>query len=134
MNRKRMRAAAIVMTLILAVMMLAGCGAKKDGDAAAAGKNVTIEVVSQDGSSVSYDVATEQEFLKGAMDELAEGGEFSYEEENGMVMTVNGVTADYEKDQAYWAIYVNDEFGQYGIADQPLADGDTYKLEYTPAQ
>ena len=41
-----------------------------------------------------------------------------------------GATADYDAYGAYWSIYVNDEYGQYGADQQPVADGDTFKLCY----
>ena len=43
---------------------------------------------------------------------------------------VNGLTADYAADGAYWGIYVNGEYGQFGIESQPVADGDAFSLVY----
>lgn len=51
-----------------------------------------------------------------------------------MVESVNGVFADYVKDGAYWAIYVDGAYGNYGIDAQPLEDGHTYQLVYTIAE
>ena len=31
---------------------------------------------------------------------------------------------------AYWAIYVNDEYGMYSLDTQPVTDGDSYALVY----
>ena len=45
--------------------------------------------------------------------------------------TVNGLTADYAVDGAYWSIYVNGEYGNYSADQQPVADGDVYGLVYT---
>ena len=45
--------------------------------------------------------------------------------------TVNGLTADYAEDGAYWSIYVNGEYGSYSADQQPVADGDVYGLVYT---
>jgi len=47
------------------------------------------------------------------------------------ITTVNGVTADFDKDGAYWSIMVNGEYGQYGADSQPVADGDEFQLVYT---
>ena len=68
------------------------------------------------------------------MDEAAEKTDFSYEGEEGdyglYIETVNGLTADYDADGAYWAVYVNGEYGQNSVDLQPVADGDTYRLSY----
>lgn len=130
------RIAVVIMALVLtvSVLLMTGCSGKKQGgDAGQAEKTYTLQVVSQDGSVKEYTDATTEEYLKGAMDELTQEQDFTYEETSGMVITVDGERADYNEDGAYWAIYVNDEYGQYGIAEQPITDGDTYKFEYTPA-
>ena len=71
-------------------------------------KAVTLDVVRADKTSDHYDATTQQEFLKGVLDELAETADFSYEETGGMIITVNGERADFNKDKAYWAIFVNE--------------------------
>ena len=73
------------------------------------------------------------------MDELsANGSGFSYagtDSEYGlMVEYVNEERADYAQDGAYWALYVNGEYGQYGADSQPVADGETYSWVYESAQ
>lgn len=92
-------------------------------------KNVTIEVIDSSGEKTSYSIKTDAQYLKEAMDD-AKG--LSYETDaTDMVMTVNGETADYSADQAYWAFYVNGEYCNYGIAQQPVADQDQFTIEYT---
>ncbi len=97
-------------------------------------KAITIQVVDDEQKSVTYEVKTDAEYLRQAMEE-AEGLEFSGTEgEYGMmVITVNGVTADYNVNGAYWSFYVNDEYCNYGIDTQPVLDGDAFRIEYTPA-
>ena len=41
---------------------------------------------------------------------------------------VNGVTADYEKDQTYWSLYIDGEYAQTGVDMTAVNDGSTYKL------
>lgn len=98
-------------------------------------KNVTITVVASDGAKTEYSVKTDAEFLKGAMDQ-AEGLSYSGTESDYglMVDTVNGERADYTLDGAYWAFYVNGEYCNYGIETQPVADGDAFIIQYTPAE
>ena len=103
------------------------------------GKNITIEVTGSNGETADYELSTDAEFLKQAMDELAADNEqFSYsgtDSEYGMMVEyVNDERALYAEDGAYWALYVNGEYGQYGVDSQPVADGDTYTWTYEKAQ
>lgn len=45
-----------------------------------------------------------------------------------VLMTVNGIETDWTN--TYIAIYVNDEYSNYGIDDIPLHDGDTIRFQY----
>ena len=98
-------------------------------------KAITIEVVDQNQQTMNYELTTDAEFLRQAMEE-AEGLTFSgSESEYGlMVDTVNGVRADYTLYGAYWSFTVNGEYSMYGIDSQPVMDGDTYGIIYTLAQ
>jgi len=51
-----------------------------------------------------------------------------------MVDTINGLRADYTADKAYWSFYINGEYCNFGIDQQPIADGDQFKIEYTAAE
>ena len=95
-------------------------------------KEITIEVIDSGAESTTYEVKTDAEYLRQAMEE-AEGLEFSgTESEYGlMVDTVNGETADYNTDGAYWSFYVNDTYCNYGIDTQPVEDGDAFRIVYT---
>ena len=46
------------------------------------------------------------------------------------VKTVNGMTADYDKDQHYWAFYINGEYALTGVDGTDITEGTTYRLEY----
>ena len=94
------------------------------------GKNVTLIIAGKDAERTEYIHTTTADYLKGVMEEI-DGLE--YETTDGMVMSVNGVRADYVLDGAYWAFYVNDGYCNYGIADQPVNDGDIFRIEYTKA-
>lgn len=98
-------------------------------------KSITIEVVKKSSESQNYELKTDAEYLRQAMEE-ADGLTFSGTEgEYGlMIDTVNGETADYNVDGAYWAFYVNGEYCMYGIDTQPVEDGDAFSIIYTPGQ
>lgn len=98
-------------------------------------KEVIIEVVDSNGKSTEYEVKTDAEYLHGAMDD-ADG--LTYDGEDSTygftVFTVNGESAVYETDGAYWSFYVNDEYCNYGIDSQPVNDGDEFSIVYTAAE
>ena len=94
-------------------------------------KAITIEVVDNAQESTVYELNTDAEYLRQAMEE-AEGLTFSgTESEYGlMVDTVNDILADYSVDGAYWSFYVNDAYCNYGIDTQPVEDGDAFLIQY----
>ena len=44
---------------------------------------------------------------------------------------VNGIAADWDKDQTYWAFYINGEYATTGISDTPITADTTYGLTLT---
>lgn len=95
-------------------------------------KEITIEVVDHEAENIVYSFKTDAEYLRQAMEE-ADGLEFSGAEgEFGLMVTVvNGVTADYNVNGAYWAFYVNGDYCKFGIDMQPVMDGDAFRIVYT---
>ena len=95
-------------------------------------KSITIQVAGPEEEKTEYALKTDAEYLRQAMEE-AEGLTFSGQEsEYGMMEdTVNGLTADYNADGAYWSFYVNGEYCNNGIDSQPVADGDAFSIVYT---
>lgn len=96
-------------------------------------KSITLEVLNQEKQTSEYQVQTDAEFLRQAMEE-AKG--FTFDGEEGdygfTLFTINGETHNWNVDGSYWAVYVNGEYGQYGIDSQPVEDGDVFRFEYTP--
>ncbi|MCM1104551.1 MAG: DUF4430 domain-containing protein [Clostridium sp.] len=114
--------------LVMAVLMsgLIACGGKDEGKC-----KITVEVVDDQGETKSYESSTDAEVLYDALLEIDGLTLDGYESDYGYYITgVNGLTADYDADGAYWSIYVNGEYGSYGVDSQPIADGDTYRLAY----
>lgn len=131
-NRKKLViAAAVVVAAAVIFGVIYLCFAPK---AAEGSKTLTIEVVDDAGASEVFTVHTDAEYLREALEATegltVEGTESDY---GLMVETVNGVTADYSTDGAYWAFYVNGEYCNYGVDEQPVADRETYSIVYTTA-
>lgn len=98
-------------------------------------KAITIEVVDDAQESTVYELNTDAEYLRQAMDEATEQG-FTYSgtesEEYGLtIYTINGVTADFNTSNAYWAIYVNGEYGNYSVDKQVVTNQDVFRFVYT---
>ena len=95
-------------------------------------KNITISVVNSKAETTEYRLKTDAQFLRQAMDE-AEG--LTYTGTEGayglMISAVNGETADYNVDASYWGFFVNGEYCNYGIDQQPVNDGDAFSIVYT---
>lgn len=100
----------------------------------AGSKAITIEVINSAEESTVYELNTDVSYLAEAMDE-AEGLEYVAEDgPYGLVVSaVNGETAVYETDGAYWSFCVNGDYCNYGISEQPVEDGDAFQIIYTKA-
>ena len=137
----------------LAVGLLAGCGASSTASSAAASSEAVSSVAASseaasaeaseakvkaqftvtgaDGESQTFDLeVTDGEKLS---DALAEAGIISEEEAAaGFVTTVNGETADWDKDSAWWCLTdASGEMTSVGVGDIELHDGDSYAFTYT---
>lgn len=107
-----------------------GAGIGDDASTSYDAKNVVIEVVDMNENITRYEITTHADYLETAMNEAEE---LTYETKDGMVMVVNGKRADYVLDGAYWGFFVNGNYCNYGIADQPVNDGDVFSISYTKA-
>lgn len=128
-NTKKIVAGVLGLAVLIAVCAFAYVKFKPQVVAGA--KTVVIEVVDDEGTSVEYEVHTDAEYLLEAMED-AEGLEFDGEDgDYGFtVYTVNDVTADFNTDGAYWSFYLNNEYCNYGVSEQPVNDGDEFMIKY----
>ncbi len=135
MERKQNKKVILGVVAFLAVVVLMGAVYYFTRPETSKGaKEVEITVVSKDGEKTEYQIDTDAEYLQQAMDEAKEEG-LTYSGTEGefglMVDTVNGEKAVYEENGAYWGFTVNGEYCNYGIAEQPVADGDEFEIVYT---
>ena len=94
------------------------------------GSNTVVVEVKAGDDSVTFTVNTDQTTVGNALLEhnLIAGDESEY----GLyVKVVNGITADYDVDQSYWAFYINGEYAMTGVDTTEITTGATYLLEYT---
>lgn len=142
----------VLLSAALAASLLAGCGAASGtassaaspaaSSSAASGAAASAEaeqskaqveftVTGADGESTVFPLeVTDGEKLS---DALAEAGLISAEEAAaGFVTTVNGETADWDKDKAWWCLTdAAGEMTTVGVGDIELHDGDSYAFTYT---
>lgn len=132
MKGKKILAVALVAVLVAAMAFVYVTYSEKAVDGM---KHVSIEVIMDDNTSTVYEVDTEGEYL---LDAMLEADELAFEGEDGIyglsISVINGIRADYTLDGAYWAFYVNDEYCNYGVSEQPIEDGDNFSIIYTPAE
>lgn len=146
------RAAAALAAAALAAALFTGCGGASG--AASSGSESTAPSAAASSESGSESAAEEQiqvlftvNYADGTSEEfqleaqagetlasaLAAAGLISAEEaEAGFVTEVNGVLADFSKDQSWWCLTdASGESTTVGVGDIRLQDGDAYAFTYT---
>lgn len=97
-------------------------------------KAFSLIVTDDGGKKTEYDYASDAEFVGEALKEMEKDSGFTMEGEDSeygfFISGINGIVADYDKDGAYWAFYINGEYAALGIDKQPLTDGDQIELRY----
>lgn len=140
--KKTMRLLAIVLSILMIVTLLVACADKvaRDGlwkDATytsdktfGKGSTAITLVVTAESQSVTFTVNTDKETVGAALVEagLIEGEDSDY---GLMVTKVNGITADWNVDQRYWAFYIDGEYAMTGVDSTPAEAGVTYGFTYT---
>lgn len=143
--RQRLLSLILCVMLTVAVAFTAtGCnGGKKDESASGktqaktfadgdvlgeGGKEFAFTVTDKEGGEIHLTIRTDQEIVGDALQELGvidgEEGEYGL-----YVKTVNGITADYDKDGVYWAFYVGGEYAQTGVDLTAIDEGESYSFK-----
>ena len=117
----------LCMVLIAAMaLMAAGCGSKP----APTGKAFTFVVTDLEGNEKTFNVTTEKATVGEAL--LDEGLIQGENSEFGLyVTTVDGISADWDKDQTYWAFYIDGEYAMTGVDATEVTEGATYSFVLT---
>ncbi len=125
-GKKKAIVAVCALLVVVAVVLVIWLVKSPSSDTSDGSKSITVEVLHSDGSTKTYTYSTDAEYLGEVLNEegLIEG-------EDGYYTSVDGETASWEEDSAYWAFYVDGEYASVGIDDTPISDGDSFSLEYT---
>lgn len=140
--KKTISSITAVLLAVLFVFSFAACSEKteatgvwesaaylEDAEFGKGAKTVQVEVKAED-KSVTFTIHTDKEILGDALleHELIAGEEGPY----GLyVKTVNGILADYDVNQCYWAVSKNGEAAATGVDGIEFHDGEHYELVYT---
>ena len=139
---KRIWAVLLVSVMMFSVLSLTGCdnannsstmditsGAVETTKLGEGEKTFTLEVVHKDGTVKAYEIKTDEEFLRGALEEheLITGSESEY----GMFVTaVNGEEAN-SSENGWWCLTKGEALWEKGIDTSPIEDGDRFEFTYT---
>ena len=133
---------AIILALVMALSLMASgnTAVQPDADADAdapvvtdgvtlgeGAHSFTLEITDADGKTITATIHTDAETVGEALSNLeivqGEDSEFGL-----YIKTVNGITADYDVDQTYWAFYIDGEYAQTSVDMTAVNDGSVYKL------
>lgn len=128
MKNKKMMLAAIALVAVIAVM--AGVFMATRPQAVEGSKQVTIQIVHKDGTEKNLEFTTNLEYLSELLLEQGLATGYTSEEYGFTVESVDGVTADWAADSAYWALYEGEEYATTSASGIVLVDGGVYKLIY----
>ncbi len=85
-------------------------------------------VVDGEGNETAFEIHTDKTTVGDALLEVeliaGEAGDYGL-----YVKTVNGITADYDVDQTYWAFYINNEMAMTGVDATDVEVGATYSFK-----
>ena len=115
----------VALLAILLAFSCVACGSANANDTETV--SFTFEVVYEDDTSKTFEIETSETKLANA---LAEEGLITYDV-GGLYTTIDGVTAEWSDDQAWWCITKDGEMTDKGLNDLDIADGDHYEATYT---
>lgn len=141
--KKRFSVLSMVILMVLCLLCTAGCHGNApevsgiwndalytEDTTLGNGGTTFMLVVSAEEKSITVTVNTDKKTVGEALLEqnFIEGDSGDY----GLyVKKVNGMLADYDADQTYWAFYENDTYAMSGVDATTITEGVTYKLERT---
>lgn len=119
-----------VIALVAVIGLMAALYLTTRPKAEAGSKQVTIQIVHKDGTEKKLEFGTDHDYLAELLleKELVTG--YESKEYGFTIESVDGVTADWAADGAYWALYEGEEYATTSAAGIVLVDGGIYRLVY----
>ena len=130
--KNKLFASVLCMVLIVAMALsMTACTNNNDPavtEEIAVERSFTFEVVDKDGNTETFAITTDKATVGEAL--LEEGLIAGEVGQYGLYVTeVNGIVADYNVDQTYWAFYVDGEYAMSGVDTTDVVDGSTYSFK-----
>lgn len=119
----------LCVVLIAAMALIATSCSTQTKEAAGALQTVPVNFtfIVRDGSGNEeiFELESSRTYLLDALldENLVDGDDQSA---GFYVKSVNGITADYNVDQTYWALYIDGEYATTGADTTPIVEGKTY--------
>ncbi|MDO5423563.1 MAG: DUF4430 domain-containing protein [Eubacteriales bacterium] len=126
-NTKKVVISVVVLLVVVAALLcvyLVTKGTTNQGE-----KALTIEIVHKDGTTKTFEVKTEREYLGEVLkdEKLVDGEESTY---GLFITTADGETAD-DTNQEWWCLTKGGEQLNTSADQTPIADGETYEITLT---
>ena len=119
------------LSALLALVMLftlAACG--KKAEKLSDPVSFTVIVTDLEGNETTFEYTSDAASVGEAL--VAEGLVVGHEASYGLYIdAVNGIAANWDKDQTYWAFYINGEYATTGISDTEITADTIYGLTLT---
>ncbi len=127
MSKKKIALIAGVLIVLIAAFALIFALTRPETSQGA--KTIRIQVMVSDTDTREYTLHTDEEYLRGALEEenLISGSESEY---GLFVTTVDGVTAD-DSLQQWWCFTKGGEALNTGVDSTPIQDGDQFEITLT---
>ena len=136
MKNLKTNVVAVVALLLVAVFCLASCN-KIDAEGLWENATYRKDVTVGEGSkTVKITVEAENQYIIITLKtDKAKLGDALYSEglinDASFFNVLNGIKADWDKDQAYWAFYQGEEYMMAGVNDTAISGGESYRFVYT---
>ena len=120
-SSKKVIIIAIIIVALMAMVYLIAGPKGQSGE-----KNITVTVDHIEGDDTAFEISTDEEYLRGALEDegLISGSESEY---GLFIETVDGETADASQEQ-WWGYSINGDFAENGVDTQPIEDGAEYEF------
>ena len=128
--KKNTKIALVVIALVVVVAAMLAAYFLSRPQTQEGSKAFTVTVVHADGSSKEFSYRTDEAYVGKVL--ISEGLISGEDGPYGLyIQVVDGETAIYEENGAYWAFYENGAYANTGIDLTPITDGQNYSLVYT---
>lgn len=116
--------------LLALVMLFALTACSKKAEKLSDPISFTVIVTDLEGNETTFEYTSDAASVGEAL--VAEGLVVGHEASYGLYIdAVNGIAADWDNDQTYWAFYINGEYATTGISDTEITADTVYGLTLT---